>query len=358
MNDCLKLLIRNTCDIHETIYQSGFEQRLYLPAYVLNPIYEIVKEGGRDHEDEYLQNGGMFIKRYEYPLGAIPEFILDALFEASCCNSLRLIMRDNSYLDIEDLQIEYEWITECYADVKLKFIEKSVSKYCCNNYDLNTEPIVRTNCELLQFLVEINGQPTISGCHIVLTPGFITGNAVIDWGDGVVEIVPSGIGKQHTYALNGVYKGKMHHVTDGNYNMPNIVFYTYENCIVKGWDLGSCYAAIENISISFQESTFKIFYAKDTWVNLEQLTISNVVGYMTDVFLPDECAANLYHLWTISCAMTDLEHLLVSCDNSGVINGSFNASAGTSQGLSALSTTANAARLSLIAKGWTITLNA
>jgi hypothetical protein len=133
-------------DVGDIIYQTGYQNWLYLPVDLGEPDYNHEEEVTKDvlgvENDILIRNQ----KVYKSIIPALPEYLVDALsLSLYGADNITLTIPENEEtLIVKQARASVEWINDgCFANVELTFkVEESLIQKTCNtDEDLTSVPV-------------------------------------------------------------------------------------------------------------------------------------------------------------------------------------------------------------------------
>jgi hypothetical protein len=364
VNRYLKICFSNACDLSGNIYQTGWQQSLYLDCELTRPKYECTTEMSKSGLKAVFRK---VIKRTSFTC-VLPAYLVDIVNMLPVLSYTVCYDLDGNALPMRNMEVSTTWVNECFATVTVSFEAVNVvNTGCCHNRPWYTPVRIDNYCTY--FAIDTTSRrperaPEVS--FTIFTTSATPVPITLYWGDGAYDTI--NCTGNHAF-LHDYTEPTGRNIT-GNFCIPQDLIHlvhdysVYVNfCTLTMFmppkqliNMTTYNIGLDVIS-GFSQITIHNTYIHTTEIDIIAMDAAHGPSGVNSFYLPTTLVnVNLINLW--DCDITDLEQALTTLDANGVINGTFDAHGGTTQGFAALSAASLTARTNLLAKGWTITLNA
>jgi len=138
--DYLKITYKNTKDIGgEILYQNGFENVIYLDAYLKKPLYPIVEDGEENDDADFVPTFTKWEKTYSFEVW-VSEYMVDALTAIPLHDYIWIDTQEGEGSQVYNTAVDVEWedlgdteqTNGCFAKVTVTFTTSSLKVTNCD----------------------------------------------------------------------------------------------------------------------------------------------------------------------------------------------------------------------------------
>lgn len=118
------------CIISNTFYNDAPSFSFFVPADLAQPNYNFKPDTEDDGDGGTLTTFKRLDKRWEFYITA-PEYMVDAMTAIQMFSSVSITFVGNDSIICRDIEVEPEWIDNCYAKIKFRFSAEFLAKTAC-----------------------------------------------------------------------------------------------------------------------------------------------------------------------------------------------------------------------------------